>query len=144
MQDLWIEVLLWVFLAVNIITDIKTREINVAWSVIFGIIGIIVFIISRDRDWVSLVSGIAIGVYVLAFAKVTKESIGLGDGFMVTAVGIWMGGARTLAVLMGGFVAAAVFGLIRICTGKANGKSELAFVPFFTFSYIVLYFGGFR
>lgn len=141
---MWKEIILWIFLAVNTVTDIRTKKINIIWSVIFGILGIVVFAAGGDKEWISLISGIAVGVYLLAFAKMTKESIGLGDGFMVTAAGIWMGGARTLAVLMGGFVAAAVFGLSRICAGKASGKSELAFAPFFTVSYIVLYLGGFR
>lgn len=141
---MWKDVLLWIFLAVNTVMDLKTHKINIVSCVLFGMLGIVIAIICRNPDWISMAVGLAVGAYLLVFALMTREAVGLGDGFVVAAVGIWMGGGRTLAVLMGGFVAAAVFGLIRICAGKATGKSELAFVPFFTFSYAVLYLGGLR
>lgn len=139
---MWKDVILWIFLAVNTVMDLKTRKINIVLCVIFGVFGIGVSLCSRDTDWISVAGGMAVGAYLLVFALLTREAVGIGDGFVVTAVGIRMGGGRILAVLMGGFILAAVFGLIKVCAGKANGKSELAFVPFFTLSYVVLYLGG--
>lgn len=138
---MWKEIILWIFLAYHSIYDIKTRKINIIVCILFGVVGLVMFDMSSSRNVLSLAGGILTGVYLLVFSYLTKEAIGIGDGFVVTAVGIWMGGGKTLAALMGGFVLAAGFGILRICAGKANGKTELAFVPFFALSYGLLSVG---
>ena len=139
---MWKEVIVSVFLIINTIMDLKTRKINIILCVLYGGLGIIVSVLCQDKDWISLAGGMAVGAYLLFFALLTREAIGIGDGFLVTAVGIWIGGSRTLLILMGSFLLTAVSGLIGICTGKVTGKSELAFVPFFTLSYAIIFAGG--
>lgn len=111
--------------------------------VLYGAAGVVAFACGDEKDVIALAGGLATGAYLLVCSLLTKEAVGIGDGFVVTAVGIWMGGGKTLAVLMGGFVLAAVFGIASICARKATGKTELAFVPFFTMSYAIFYIGGF-
>lgn len=136
------DVFVWIFLLFHTVTDIKYRKINVVVCWVFAFAGLILFAFSNEKDWISMFGGILTGVYLLFFSFLSKEAIGLGDGCVVTAFGIWLGGGNTLMVLMGGFVLTALFGVARICMKKATGKSELAFVPFFTISYIVFYVGG--
>ncbi len=140
---MWKYVLLWIFLVFHAISDIKTRKINVIVCILFGIAGMIFFICNSERDVLSLTGGLMAGAYLLVFSFLTKEAVGVGDGIVVMATGIWLGGVVTFAVLMGGFVLAALFGLMGICTQKATGKTELAFIPFFTISYTVFCIGGF-
>ncbi len=139
---MWSDLLLWIFLLLHTVTDIKSRKINIVVCLFFGVLGLGIFAFGSEKDVISLVGGILTGAYLLVFSLLTREAVGLGDGCVVTAVGIWLGGGKTLVVLMGGFILAALFGVIKICVKKATGKSELAFVPFFTLSYIIFYTGG--
>ena len=140
---MWKDIFVWIFLLFHTATDLKSRKINVVVCLIFASAGLILFALSSKKDWISLLGGILKGCYLLFFSFVTKEAVGLGDGCVVMALGIWLGGGKTLIVLMGGFVLTALFGLVRVCMKKASGKSELAFIPFFTLSYSAFYIGGF-
>lgn len=139
---MWENLLLWIFLLFHTVTDIRSRKINIVVCLVFGLLGLGVFLSGSEKDMVSLAGGILTGAYLLVFSLLTREAVGLGDGCVVTAVGIWLGGGKTLVVLMGGFVLAALFGVMRICARKATGKTELAFVPFFTLSYAICCIGG--
>lgn len=140
---MWTTISLWIFLLFHTITDIKWRKINVMVCIVYATAGVIFFVSGDEKDMLSLFGGILAGAYLLVFSLLTKEAVGIGDGCVVTAVGIWLGGGKVLAILMGGFILAALFGVIKIGLKKADGKSELAFIPFFTLSYVMLYVGGF-
>jgi len=138
----WVKICLWIFLLFHTITDIKWKKINVIVCFIYAIGGVIFFVFREEKDMLSMLGGVFAGAFLLVFSLLTKEAVGIGDGCVVTAAGIWLGGGRTLAILMGGFIFTALFGVVKICLKKATGKSEIAFVPFFTLSYMVLYLGG--
>lgn len=136
------EIIVCVFLFYHSICDVKTRKIYIPACIIFGIAGFIVFAMGSRRHLFSLACGILCGVCLIIIAYLSEEAVGIGDGCVVTAVGIWIGGGKTLATLMGGLCLAAGFGILRMCLGKANGKTELAFIPFFTFAYVCLTLGN--
>lgn len=135
-------IILWMFLAINTITDIKNRTIYTAISFLFGAVGMAFFFCGEKKDMFSLAGGILVGMYVLLFSVITKGAVGFGDGLVVLALGIWMGGEKILFVLMGAFFLVVLTGMIGIAAKKLNRKSELPFVPFLTVSYIVLHMGG--
>lgn len=134
--------LLWIYLVVNTISDIRTKKVNVLWSLLFTFGGIMLFVCGQEKDILSFIGGFLTGISLLFLAYVSKEAVGWGDGFVVTAVGIWLGFGRTLMILMGGLLLAAGYGLIKIMLKKADRKSELAFIPFFSLAYSLLYAGG--
>lgn len=138
---MWDEIIIWLFLSYTGICDIKIRKINAIVCVVFGMVGLGLFAIGNGKSVLSLAGGILCGAGLMIFSKLTKEAVGMGDGYVVAAVGIWAGGEKTLATLMGALFLAAGFGILWICTGRANGKTEIAFVPFFTLSYMLLTLG---
>ncbi len=139
---MWKDIFVWIFLLFHTITDLKSRKINIVVCLIFASVGLILFAFGSEKDWLSMFGGILTGCYLLFFSFITKEAVGFGDGCVVMALGIWLGGGKTLLILMGGFVLTALFGVVRVCMKKATGKSELAFIPFFTLSYSTFYIGG--
>lgn len=138
---MWNEIIICVFLSYHSICDIRTRKINIPVCVGFGVVGFFVFGISNSRNVLSLAIGVLTGVCLMIFSYLTEEAVGMGDGYVVAAAGIWAGGEKTLAVLMSALFLAAGFGILRICAGKANGKTEIAFIPFFALSYMLLTWG---
>lgn len=138
---MWNEIIIWLFLSHQTICDIKTRKINAGVCILFGAGGLLLFEIRNQKSVLSVAGGFLIGVCLMIFSYLTKEAVGMGDGYVVTAVGIWAGGEKTLAAVMSAFFLAAGFGIVRIAAGKADGKTELAFVPFFTLSYVLVTMG---
>ena len=138
---MWKEILVFVFLGYQSICDIRTRKINAGVCMVFGAAGLLLLAIKHQRNVVSLVGGCVIGVCLMLVSYVTREAIGMGDGYVVTAVGIWAGGEKTLAAMMSAFLLAAGFGMVKIAAGKADKKTELAFVPFLTLSYVLVIIG---
>lgn len=134
--------LLWIYLVVNTISDIRTKKVNVLWSLLFTFGGIMFFVCGQEKDFISFIGGFLIGISLLFLAYVSKEAVGWGDGFVVMTVGIWLGFTRILMILMGGLLLAAGHGLIKIMLKKADRKSELAFMPFFSLAYFLLYAEG--
>ena len=135
------EMIVCFFLMYHSICDIRTRKINAMVCVVFGIAGLFMFGIGNQKRVFSLVFGLLIGVGLMVVSYLTRETVGMGDGYVVAAVGIWVGGEKTLAMLMIALFLAAGFGILQISTGKANGKTELAFVPFFTLSHVLFMLG---
>ena len=138
---MWDEIIICYFLGYHTICDLKTRKINVVVCVIFGAIGLCLIGIRNHKSVLSVTGGILIGMCLMIFSYLTKEAVGMGDGYVVAAVGVWAGGEKTVATLMTAFFLTAGFGIVQICAGKADGKTEIAFIPFFTLSYVLLTMG---
>lgn len=136
------DVILWIFLTINAVTDIRKRTIYLPVIFLFGAGNMLLFICDRNRDIVSAAGGVMTGVYLLMFSICSRGAIGFGDGLVVAVTGIQLGGWKTVFVLMGGFLLAAFFGVAGLCMKKINGKSELPFIPFYAVSYLILYIGG--
>ena len=64
---------------------------------------------------------------------ISPASIGLGDVKLAGVLGLylgWFGARATLAGLLGGFVLAAVVGVVLIATRRADRKTHIPFGPF--------------
>ncbi len=138
---MWSEIGIGIFLLGNTVTDLKWRTIHIGISVFFGLAGMISFFQGEEKDFFSLGIGMLAGIYMFLFSFLTREAVGRGDGFMVMAAGIWMR-EKTIGILMGAFLLAAVTGILKMCLRKADRKSELPFAPFFFLSYLAGYVGG--
>lgn len=70
-----------------------------------------------------------IGIGLLIFGRCTHEKIGYGDGWLMTALGMWLLPVQLLEILLGG-----------ICTGilwaVVHKKKEIPLVPFMTVIYV--------
>lgn len=136
------DIILWIFLGINTLTDIKNHTIYIAVTFLFGALGTVIFACAEDGSLLSLVSGTVVGIGLMLLSVLSKGAVGFGDGLVVAVTGIWLGGWKTALVLMGGFLLAAFFGVAGICAGRVNRKSEIPFVPFFSLSYFIFYMGG--
>lgn len=135
------EMIIWIFLSYHSICDVRTRKINTIVCILFGGIGLFMFDVRNSKSVLSVAGGILTGACLMVLSYLTREAVGMGDGWVVAAVGIWAGGEKTLAALMGALFLAAGFGIVRMVLRKADGKTEMAFVPFFTLAYILLTMG---
>ncbi len=127
------DIILFSYLFMNAWTDLKRKEIDILYTIVFVVIGVVYkFVVQGTHYWNGMIPGMAL--CLLAF--IWKEHIGIGDGIIVMAFG-WMCGLTLVCeVLTGGFVLAAGAGIVcYIFGGKVN--VELPFIPFFLGSYVM-------
>lgn len=130
------EISLGIFLAISAIIDIKRKEVSVKILIIFGVVGLALYIIGRPISLVEEIGGILIGALILLLYHVTKGEIGEGDGWLLIVTGIFLGIGRNFELLMSGLLLAAVCSLFLILFKKADKKKEIPFIPFLFLGYM--------
>lgn len=129
-----------IFMAICTVTDIKSRTVSGTVLVVFGMVSLIYAVICRDGSIYGILYSLLPGAFLLALSLCTKESIGYGDGFLVSALGILTGFSTCFLTVVSGFLLSAVTALVLLVCKKVNGKSRLPFVPFLTLGLGVSYF----
>lgn len=118
------------------VIDIKWRKIPVRLLMIFSgvIIGITLF--DGDLDCWLLIGGIGIGILFFIVSKLTNESIGYADSWMILLLGICQGFWGLLGTLTDAMFLLAIISLALIVVKSKMRKSRLPFLPFLTAGYI--------
>lgn len=118
------------------VIDIKWRKIPVRLLMIFSgvIIGITLF--DGDLDCWLLIGGIGIGILFFIVSKLTNESIGYADSWMILLLGICQGFWGLLGTLTDAMFLLAIISLALIVLKPKMRKRRLPFLPFLTAGYI--------
>lgn len=118
--------------------DLKTKQVRVIEIIVFGIIGILTNIIYKPHTLLSVLGGVGIGLLTIAFSYISKEKIGMGDAYIITVTGLYLGFIDTAVLLWLSSLLAAITGLVLI-RKYDNSKMEIPFVPFLLIAYIIMY-----
>lgn len=82
-----------------------------------------------DTFW-TLVSGILPGLLLLAYGFVTEEKVGKADGYMMLALGMFLGWEISIAVLAAACLLTAIYAGIGLALRKLTRRSKICFAPF--------------
>lgn len=118
--------------------DLKTKQVRVLEIIVFGILGIIINIIYKPHTLISVLGGVGIGLLTILFSYISKEKIGMGDAYIITVTGLYLGFIDTAVLLWISSLLAAITGLVLI-RKYDNAKMEIPFVPFLLIAYIIMY-----
>lgn len=130
--------LLGSFLLFSSWLDIKKQEVSVLLLLIYGIAGMVLFVVDKRVSCLSLIGGVAIGVVLIGISRITRGGIGLGDGGMVCITGIYLGACKNVELLLMALIYAAAWSVALIVLKKAKRKTRIPFVPFLALGYISL------
>ena len=125
--------------------DVKKRSITSLYLAIFGAVGIVIHLFGRELSWPGIGLGVAVGVVLLLLSRLTRGSIGMGDGLVFCVTGIFLGGVCNLELLMISLLYAAFFSLGMLTFGKKyknRWKREIPFLPFVFLGYATLLVRG--
>ena len=122
-------------LGTNAWLDIKKREISLSVTGISAVIGILLAVREGSLDWRYLaVAGI--GLLFLGISGLTGGKLGMGDGFMILAMGTLLSMEQLLTVLMLGMLSCACYAGLLLLVFRKNRNTRIPFVPFLLVGYI--------
>lgn len=78
------------------------------------------------------IGGLLIGILFWLVSKITKEAIGYGDSWVITLLGMYLGGRDLIRLLFTASFLAAIVSLIWMWKQGWKREGSLPFVPFLT------------
>ena len=127
---MWKEYSVAALLLLNGIWDWKRREVCIPGILLSLVLGLAVNVRFQELSAVEMLGGLGIGVGMVILSFLTKGAIGMGDGWLLCATGVFLGAAGNFELLLtGALLCAAVLG-IGLLLGKVHWKDSFPFAPF--------------
>lgn len=125
----WSEGIMLLFLGVGAWFDIKDRTLPIWYILCFALAGILCNGLFRYQKISELLIGALVGIVFLFLGKITKESIGYGDGLGITVMGIFQGSSLLLSLLFA-FGLSSGYGIWKLWVKKVPKDEQIPFFPF--------------
>lgn len=136
-----IEAVLWIWLLVLSVIDIKkkcfNRKILSISTIAFGVLMITVCILNV-KDWKMVLGGMILGAVFLLASVITRQSIGTGDGCILTVCGMVTGLYQMVVLMILSLGSASFYGVALCLCKKAGRHTKIPFVPFICLGYGVI------
>ncbi len=123
------------FLAANSWLDLRSKEISLILTAVYGICGIFSSIL-QGRQIGDILIPAGLGMMFLAFGFVSHGAIGAGDGWVLLALGTMLSTEIYVRMLCMGLFFAAFWSGILLVVCKKSRKTEIPLLPFLAVGYI--------
>ena len=123
------------FLGFNTWTDIRRKEVSLAAAAVFAAAAL-GWSIYTGRISPELFIPAGISSLFLAVSVKTKGALGMGDGWLMMALGTVLETGEFLAMLLIGMGCSAVWAGILLVIRRKGRNTEIPFVPFLLLGYI--------
>ena len=130
--------LVLVFLALLSVFDIKTKQIPLWLILMFAAIFAGMCFVNGDVSYAALLVRLLPGVFLLAVAFATKQSMGYGDGAAVLIVGLLLDIWTSTALILLALLISAAASLFILLSKKGDRQTKLPFMPFMLAAWVVM------
>lgn len=131
-----IDGLMLVLLGIASWGDWKRREISVNLLMVMSVFVIGSAFLLKRNSLLSVLGGIAIGLFFVYLSYITEEKIGYGDSWLIGVLGVYLGGTALLELMLIASLAASVCSLVYcVCQGW-NRNHTLPFIPFMMVAFV--------
>ena len=93
------------------------------------------FLLKRN-SLLSILGGIAIGLFFVYLSYITEEKIGYGDSWLIGILGVYLGGTELLELMLIASLAASVCSLGYCACHGWNRNHTLPFIPFMLVAFV--------
>lgn len=128
------EICTLIFLGGSAWKDWRSREIPLSLAAVYALGGILCGVL-ENRTVYDRVLPLGIGAVFLAIAFLSGGVFGIGDGWILVALGCFLDADMYVRTLMIGMLSATVFSGVLLAVFKKNGKTEIPFAPFLLLGY---------
>lgn len=129
---MWVEMMLFLFLAVCAVSDGIRKEIPLA-VVWVGILTAVLLHLEGamgEETWLAVGLSLAPGALFWLLSFLSEEKVGYGDGWVLLMIGLFLGAGRCVLVLFAGLVAESLVVLVLLAFRRVQGNRQMPFVPF--------------
>lgn len=131
---------MFLLLALCAIGDWKKKEVSLLMLILMSVLAVVFACFCKDISlWMRLV-GAGVGGICFLISKCTKESIGYGDSWLITILGVHLGGMRLLQLLLLASVVAGVIALFFLWRRRWKKHTTLPFIPFLSLAFLGVMF----
>ena len=129
---MWIEIVLFLFLAVCAVSDGCSRQVPLAvvWLGMLTAAGLRVGGMMGEVNLMSVLLSLVPGAGFFLLSFLTEEKVGYGDGWVLLMIGLFTGIYRCFLILFFGLVAESAAAVVLLAIGKVKRDREIPFLPF--------------
>ena len=133
-----LNIVVMIGLGILSVIDIKNKKIHVY---LIGGFAIICFLLRwvQEISLLEVILGILPGIVLLLLAIWSGEKIGIGDGFVVSILGMAYTIDTVISILGISFFLIAICSIVLLIAKKVNGKTELPFLPYLFLGNLLMY-----
>ena len=115
--------------------DIRKREISIPVTLLFGLAGV-VYSVRIGRTMTDYLIPLGIGILILGGSVLTRGQVGMGDGWMLLALGCMLRMECYIQMACIGMLLAAAYSGVLMLVFRKNRKTEIPLVPFLLLGYV--------
>lgn len=124
----------FLFLLLLSVRDIREKKVNI----ILILPGVVLALYQMPDGFLqAAVPGFLFSILLFVLSFLTKEAIGMGDAYAVLLCACYLPFYSLFFIFVAGLFMAGVVGVIFILIRKGNRKTEIPYLPFLTFSYLI-------
>ena len=123
------------FLLFSSFLDIRKREISIPVTLLFGLAGVL-YSVSTGRTMTDYLIPLGIGILILGGSVLTRGQVGMGDGWMLLALGCMLRMECYIQMACIGMLLAAAYSGVLMLVFRKNRKTEIPLVPFLLLGYV--------
>ena len=124
-----------IFLLFSSFLDIRKREISIPVTLLFGLAGV-VYSVRSGRTMTDYLIPLGIGILILGGSVLTRGQVGMGDGWLLMALGCMMRMESYIQMACIGMLLAAACSGVLLLVFRKNKKTEIPLVPFLLLGYV--------
>lgn len=128
--------ILYIYLIICTVSDIKTKKISLKLSFVFLFLGPFIYLFFIKADVIILLYNLIPGICLLLVSLFTKGAVGGGDAVILMIMSFYIPSASVLVILFFSLLAASVVSVI-LMIKKYSRKYALPFAPFITLGYTI-------
>ncbi len=123
------------FLLFSSFLDIRKREISIPVTLLFGLAGV-GYSGRTGRTMTDYLIPLGIGILILGGSVLTRGQVGMGDGWMLLALGCMLRMECYIQMACIGMLLAAAYSGVLMLVFRKNRKTEIPLVPFLLLGYV--------
>ena len=126
-----------ILLAYPVISDLRSRQLNVLPVIIASIVLACVQLFCKEMTLKGVLLGVIPGAVTWLFSRWSQGAIGEGDAFVIGGLGMIMGWRSVCMVFLIACIMCAGIGIRMLLVRKADRKTELPFIPFLAAAFLM-------
>ena len=130
--------LVFIVLVIEALKDFRKKEVNIPVLGILVVAAMVMIFLGKDISVSNAIIGLAEGLLLILVSVMTKGQIGIGDGILLAACGLMLGGKDNMVMFFFACLSSAIVSVLIMIIKKADKKTTIPFVPFMIPGFLIM------